>query len=86
MPKRLEAPAVAVGGPGGTRRCAELTRPVVDCCSVFVIVGGPSRWSKPQRKARGEAFTANDCDCRAKAPIAVVTGPLDLAGKSTHLR
>ena len=63
------------------------TRPVVDRSLAFVIEGGRHPVVEAALKARGEAFTANDCDLSgAKAgAIAVVTGP-NMAGKSTYLR
>jgi DNA mismatch repair protein MutS len=63
------------------------TRPVVDASLAFVIEGGRHPVVEAALKARGEAFTANDCDLSgAKAgAIAVVTGP-NMAGKSTYLR
>ncbi len=63
------------------------TRPHVDDTLVFEIAGGRHPVVEAALKARGEAFTPNDCDLSGgqAGAVAVVTGP-NMAGKSTFLR
>ncbi|MDE2578215.1 MAG: DNA mismatch repair protein MutS [Hyphomicrobiales bacterium] len=63
------------------------TRPIVDASLAFVIEGGRHPVVEAALKAKGDAFTPNDCDLSGDAAgaVAVVTGP-NMAGKSTFLR